>query len=102
MLQKKELGPYAHEAQMPAALVRLLESDGETKNINRQGPDGKMKRVRICPNRMEGILPVLEQLLAQDRSTEHAYLCHHAVRHVSKLKREGMFPSTNIDIITNT
>lgn len=78
---------------MPAALVKLLESDGDTKNINREGPDGKMKRVKICPNRMEGILPVVQKLLAQDRSTDYAYLCHPAVRHVSKLKKEGRWRS---------
>jgi len=96
LLQKKELGPHAHEAQMPAALVKLLEADGETKIVRRKGSDGKMKYFTVCPNRMEGILPVLEQLLTQDRSTDNAYLCHHAVRHVSKLKREGMIISTHI------
>jgi hypothetical protein len=37
----------------------------------------------------EGILQVIEQLLEQSSLTKHAYLCHPAVSHVSKLKKEG-------------
>jgi hypothetical protein len=36
---------------------------------------------------------VLAQLLEQSTSTKYAYLCHPCVQHVSKLKREGVFPS---------
>jgi hypothetical protein len=37
----------------------------------------------------DGIIPVLEQLLEQDDYVEFAYLCDSAVKHVSKLRREG-------------
>ncbi|KAF4634667.1 hypothetical protein G7Y89_g3448 [Cudoniella acicularis] len=90
-LGKSELGPHANEKQMPSWLVKLLESDGEMTTVNRLDGDGKLKKVKFCPNRTSGILPVLEQLLRQDRSTEYAYLCDPAVKHVSKLKREGGF-----------
>ncbi|KAG9247883.1 peptidase family C78-domain-containing protein [Calycina marina] len=90
-LGRKELGPHAHEEKMPASLVKILAGDGETIMSNRKDANGKMRRVKICPNRTEGILPVVEQLLEQDRSVSFAYLCHPAVRHVSKLKKEGGF-----------
>lgn len=37
-----------------------------------------------------GIVPVLGILLEQSTSTEYAYLCHPAVQHISKLRREGV------------
>jgi len=75
---------------MPPSLFKLLQSDGEMKNMQQRGPDGRQRRIRVCPNRSEGILPVLEQLLSQDRFTQYAYLCHPSVKHVSKLNKEGM------------
>lgn len=74
---------------MPTWLVKLLEEDGAVKTVSRLSLDGKLRKVRICPNMTAGLIPVLEQLLYQDRETEYAYLCSPAVRHVSKLKREG-------------
>ena len=74
---------------MPPWLVDLLKRDGELENVSRKDEDGKMKKVRICPNQTEKILPVLKRLLQQDHETRYAYLCHPAVRHVSKLKKEG-------------
>jgi zinc finger-containing ubiquitin peptidase 1 len=75
---------------MPSWLVKLLESDGEVKIINRISPAGKPKKVKST-NHAEDILPVLAQLLDQDHSTRFAYLCHPSVKHVSKLKREGQY-----------
>ncbi|KAJ8064515.1 hypothetical protein OCU04_006847 [Sclerotinia nivalis] len=90
-LGKAELGPHAHEKQMPQWLVKLLQSDGQYKTINRINADGQLRRVKYCPNQAEGIIPVLAQLLDQDRSVSYAYLCDPAVLHVSKLLREGGF-----------
>ncbi|TDZ14139.1 Ubiquitin carboxyl-terminal hydrolase ZUFSP [Colletotrichum orbiculare MAFF 240422] len=70
-LGKAELGKYAHEQHMPHWLVSLLHSGGAVTN--------------------DGVISVIEQLLQQSRSTEYAYLCHPAVQHVSKLKKEGGF-----------
>lgn len=89
VVQKSELGPHANENQMPHWLVKVLESDGEIKSINRLGPDGKLRKVKVAVNHAAGMLPVIAQLLVQDRSTQVAYLCHPSVRHVSKLRREG-------------
>jgi hypothetical protein len=38
---------------------------------------------------ISGVLPVLGQLLEQSATTQYAYLCHPAVQHISKLRREG-------------
>jgi hypothetical protein len=89
-LQTSELGPHANEQMMPPWLVRLLESDGELKLLGRISPRGRIEKV-IMSNHVTGIMPVLEQLLTQDRSTEYAYLCHPSVKHISKLKREGRY-----------
>lgn len=74
---------------MPHWLVKVLESDGELKSVNRLGPDGKMTKVKVAANHAAGVLPVVAQLLEQDNSTQFAYLCHSSVRHISKLRREG-------------
>lgn len=89
--QKSELGPHAHEKQMPSWLVRLLATDGETTVENRVNIDGRLRKVKICLNRTPGVLPVLRQLLEQDNTTAYAYLCDPAVVHISKLKKEGGF-----------
>lgn len=88
-LQKSELGPHANEKQMPSWLVKLLQTDGQTTTVNRLDADGKLRKVRVCLNRAAGIIPVLQQLLHQDKTTDCAFLCDPAVRHVSKLKKEG-------------
>ncbi|TVY58650.1 Zinc finger with UFM1-specific peptidase domain protein [Lachnellula cervina] len=90
-LGKSELGPHANEKQMPPWLVELLESDGATTTENRLGTDGKLRKAQVCKNHAADIIPVLEQLLHQDKNTQYAYLCDPAVRHVSKLKKEGGF-----------
>ena len=75
---------------MPSWLVKLLkEQDGRLETINRLGRDNKLVKVRFCINQAPGILPVIERLLNEDACTESAYLCHPAVKHVSKLKGEG-------------
>ncbi|CAG8959361.1 hypothetical protein HYFRA_00001259 [Hymenoscyphus fraxineus] len=92
VVKKSELGPHANEKQMPSWLVDLLErKDGEITTMNRLDDQGKIIKVRVCPNRSEGILPVLHQLLTQDENVDYAYLCHPVVKHVSSLKREGGF-----------
>lgn len=74
---------------MPSWLVKLLEEDGAVKTSNVLERDGKMRKVKICPNMTAGIVPVLEQLLNQDEQVDFAYFCDPAVKHVSKLRREG-------------
>ncbi|KAI1858068.1 uncharacterized protein JN550_012890 [Neoarthrinium moseri] len=70
-LGKSELGRYAHEDVMPGWLVQLLKEKGQVSQ--------------------SGMVPVLAQILEQSKTTKYAYLCHPAVNHISKLKREGGF-----------
>ena len=75
---------------MPAGIVKLLkENDGKLVTINCLGRDKKLFKAKVCVNQAPGILPVIRRLLNQDVHTDFAYLCHPAVRHVSKLKGEG-------------
>ncbi|KAF5639202.1 zinc finger with UFM1-specific peptidase domain protein [Fusarium tjaetaba] len=81
-LGKSDLGRFAHERKMPPWLVDLLKDEGQVVN--------------------DGVLPVLSQLLEQSPSTQEAYLCHPAVQHVSKLRREGGFCGyRNIQMLTS-
>jgi hypothetical protein len=48
-------------------------------------------------NHLEGVVPVVAQMLQQSAATRHAYLCHPCVQHISKLRKEGMLRSS-IDI----
>jgi zinc finger-containing ubiquitin peptidase 1 len=89
LLQKSELGPHANEKQMPSWLFKLLELDGDVKTVNKFGSDGKMKKVKECANMAPGVVPVLAQLVEQDGYTQYAYMCDPAVKHISKLKKEG-------------
>lgn len=74
---------------MPSWLVKLLESDGELKTVNRLDSHGKIKKVQVPANYTSGLIPVIAQLLEQDGTTQYAYLCHPTVQHISKLRREG-------------
>lgn len=75
---------------MPSWLVTLLkEEDGAIKTGSRLDKNGKMMKVQFSPNQTAGVVPVLAQLLEQDSSTSYAYMCDPAVKHVSKLKKEG-------------
>lgn len=84
--QKAELGKYAHEQQMPSWLISLLHKGGEVAS------DGSYSQP-VCFLQpfltLPGVITVLGQLLHQSRSTEYSYLCHPAVQHISKLKKEG-------------
>ncbi|KAG9232987.1 peptidase family C78-domain-containing protein [Amylocarpus encephaloides] len=100
--KKSQLGPHHDEKRMPSWLVDVLKGDGETSTMNRLDENGRPKKVKVCPNQSIGILPVLQQLLEQDPNVAYAYLCHFAVRHVSKLKHEGGFCGyRNIQMLTS-
>jgi len=75
---------------MPASIRKLLESDGEYKNVTKMESDGKRRTVTVPTNHVAGVVEVVGQLLEQDRNVGVVYLCHPGVQHVSKLKREGM------------
>lgn len=89
--QRDELGPYAWEEQMPNWLYKQLDKGPNVTTVNRLGRDGRLQRHEVVENQTPGIVPVLAQLCAADRSVEEAYLCHPSVQHVGKMAREGSF-----------
>ena len=89
--QKAELGPHAHEDNMPAWLRRQLEDGAKVTCKNTISLDGKLVKVETVANETRDIIPVLAQLCQQDRSVQRAFLCHPNVQHVAKMSREGGF-----------
>jgi zinc finger-containing ubiquitin peptidase 1 len=76
---------------MPDWLVVLLKKGGQ---VTSQGERRVMvSSIWLVQLTMLGVVSVLALLLEQSSSTKYAYLCHPCVQHVSKLKREGTFPT---------
>ncbi|KAJ9603242.1 hypothetical protein H2200_012020 [Cladophialophora chaetospira] len=90
-LGKSELGPYAHEQQMPHWLHKMLEEGAKVTISNRIGPDGSLVRVETIANETPNLVPVLARLSHLDRGVERAFYCSPEVRHVCKMHREGGF-----------
>lgn len=86
-----ELGPHAHETQMPAWLQKLLERGAEVSISNTIGHDGKLVKVTAIVNETPNLIPVLESLSDMDPRIERAYYCSAATRHVAKMAKEGGF-----------
>lgn len=90
-LGRAELGPHAHEEQMPDWLRKELEVGAKVKVVNQITPDGRLLRIENIANEVRGIIPVIVQLCEQDPTVSKAYLCHSDVTHVVKLAKEGGF-----------
>ncbi|KAI1617946.1 peptidase family C78-domain-containing protein [Exophiala viscosa] len=90
-LGRAELGPYAHEHQMPSWLRRMLEEGAKVTVTNRIGPDGALVRVETIANETPDLVPVLARLSQLDKTVERAFYCNPEVRHVCKMPREGGF-----------
>lgn len=89
--QRSELGPYAHEQQMPSWLRRMLEDGAKVTITNRIGPDGSLVRVETIANETPHLVPVLARLSHLDGTVERAFYCSAEVLHVCKMHREGGF-----------
>jgi|SRR5450432_2164447 len=74
---------------MPSWLRQLLENDGKSRTVNEPSRMGRPPKVRTIQNHISGIIPVVQQLLGQDPTTQYAYTCHPCVQHVFKLQNEG-------------
>ncbi|KIW98473.1 uncharacterized protein Z519_00134 [Cladophialophora bantiana CBS 173.52] len=90
-LGRSELGPYAHEHQMPSWLRRMLEKGAKVTITNRIGPDGTLVKVETIANETPNLVPVLSWLSHLDRTVERAFYCSPKVVHVCKMPREGGF-----------
>ncbi|KAI4104873.1 MAG: hypothetical protein LQ339_003717 [Xanthoria mediterranea] len=90
-LGEAELGPYAHEDQMPAWLQRQLERGAKVTIVNQISHEGQLVRLERVANETTGVLSVLAQLCEQDHLLAKVYLCHPGVQHVFKMAKEGGF-----------
>ncbi|KAE8132191.1 DUF1671-domain-containing protein [Aspergillus pseudotamarii] len=90
-LGRAELGPYAHEKQMPSWLRKLLEKGVRTTESNTIAPDGTLRRHRSIENETTDVVPVLVRLCEQDRSVQRAFFCSPKVHQISKTPKEGGF-----------
>jgi len=76
---------------MPKWLHDQLAAEPRITIINRIGRDGRLIKQEQVENETSGIIPILAQLSALDRSVKEAYYCHPATLHISKTKKEGGF-----------
>ncbi len=90
-LQKSELGPYAWEDRMPKWLHDQLEAEPKITIANRINRDGYLIKQEQVQNETPGLLPILAQLSALDRSVKEAYYCHPSTLHIGKTPKEGSF-----------
>ncbi|KAJ9300304.1 hypothetical protein DTO271G3_2421 [Paecilomyces variotii] len=90
-LGRAELGPHAHEKQMPSWLRKMLENGANVIRITRIGSNGMLERHEAIENETAGVVPVLIQLCQQDKSVQRAFFCSEKVRHVFKMRMEGGF-----------
>lgn len=90
-LGKSELGPYAWEERMPRWLHDQLDAGPKTSIINRIGRDGRLIKQEQVQNETPGIIPILAQLSALDRTVNEAYYCHPSTLHIGKTPKEGGF-----------
>lgn len=89
--QRTELGPYAWEDRMPKWLHDQLAAGPKTTVVNRLGRDGRLIKQEKVQNETPGIIPILAQLSALDRSVKEAYYCHPSTLHIGKTPKEGGF-----------
>ncbi|KAF3046170.1 hypothetical protein E8E11_004006 [Didymella keratinophila] len=90
-LGKSELGPYAYEDRMPRWLHDQLAAGPKTTVVNRIGRDGRLIKQERVQNETAGVIPILAQLSALDRTVKEAYYCHPSTLHVGKTPKEGSF-----------
>lgn len=76
---------------MPRWLHDQLADGPKITVINRIGRDGRLIKQEQVENETPGIIPILAQLSALDRSVTEAYYCHPATLHIGKTKKEGGF-----------
>lgn len=90
-LGRAELGPHAWEDRMPSWLHDQLANGPKITVVNRIGRDGRLIKQEQVQNETPGIIPILAQLSALDRSIKEAYYCHPSTIHIGKTPREGGF-----------
>ena len=90
-LGTSELGPYAHERQMPGWLRLMLEEGAKVTVTNKIGLNDSLARVEAAVNETPDLVQILARLSELDPTVERAFYCSTGVRHIVKLKGEGGF-----------
>ncbi|RAL08388.1 C78 family peptidase [Aspergillus homomorphus CBS 101889] len=90
-LGRSELGPHAHEKQMPSWLRRMLERGQKSIFTNTLTTNGALRRTAAFENEMTDVTPVLARLCGRDKSVQRAFLCSSMVHQISKVPKEGGF-----------
>ncbi|KAF2184699.1 DUF1671-domain-containing protein [Zopfia rhizophila CBS 207.26] len=90
-LGRAELGPHAWEDRMPKWLHKQLEDGQKVTVVNRIGRDGRLIKQEQVQNETPGVIPILAQLSALDRSVKEAYYCHPSTLHIGRTPKEGGF-----------
>ncbi|PWY85661.1 DUF1671-domain-containing protein [Aspergillus sclerotioniger CBS 115572] len=90
-LGRTELGPHAHEKQMPSWLRRMLEKGSKSILTNTIAVDGTLRRREVAENETRDVIPVLARLCEQDKSVQRAFFCSPKVHQISKIPKEGGF-----------
>lgn len=76
---------------MPRWLHDQLAAGPQITTVNRIGRDGRLIKQEQVQNETPGIIPILAQLSALDRSVQDAYYCHPSTLHIGKTPKEGGF-----------
>lgn len=76
---------------MPKWLHDQLSTGPKITTVNRIGRDGRLIKYEQVQNETPGIIPILAQLSALDRTVQQAYYCHPSTLHVGKTPNEGSF-----------
>lgn len=76
---------------MPRWLHDQLAAGPKITVTNRIGRDGRLIKQEQVQNETPGIIPILAQLSALDRSVKEAYYCHPSTLHIGKTPKEGGF-----------
>ena len=76
---------------MPRWLHDQLEAGPKIIAVNRIGRDGRLIKHDQVQNEAPGIIPILAQLSALDRTVKEAYYCHPSTLHIGKTPSEGGF-----------
>jgi zinc finger-containing ubiquitin peptidase 1 len=91
VLQRSELGPYAHEKQMPSWLRKLLQTGSIENTQTKIGPNGSLVKDNVVENETSQVIPTLIELCRHDTTVQRAFFCSPRVRHIFKFMREGGF-----------
>lgn len=90
-LGKKELGPYAFETQMPGWMLKKLRDGPKVSKTRRLARNGGLVTHESVDGQVNGVMPVLRQLIDLDPTVYKAYFCHPSVTQIGKRQWESGF-----------